>query len=92
MTMTLTESPISDEELTAMALAADPEIDLDSEAVPWSAEEDDGDGLLPGWYMPVPVTGRRGWVPRVAAALVIVSFLVINALGFCITYGHLEAV
>jgi hypothetical protein len=90
--MTMTEISISDEELTAMALAADPDVALDAEAVPWAAGEVDAGGLLPGWYMPVPVTGRRGWVPRVAAALVIVSFLVINALGFCITYGHLEAV
>jgi hypothetical protein len=90
--MTMTESPISDEELSAMALAADPEVEIASEAVPWTGAGAEGDGLLPGWYMPVPVAGRRGWVPRVAAALVIVSFLVINALGFCITYGHLEAV
>ena len=90
--MTMTDAgptdPISDAELTAQALAADPDAIPDPGAPPWSAFGG-GDGLLPDWYMPAPVTGRRGWGPRGIAALVILGFLVINACGLCITYGHL---
>ncbi len=89
--MTMTDAaiePISDEELTAQALAADPDALPDAGATPWSPGGE-VDGLLPGWYMPAPVTGRRGWGPRSVAALVILGFLVINACGLCITYGHL---
>ena len=78
---------ISEAELTALALAADPDAPPDPDAQPWTAFG--GDGLLPEWYMPVPMAGRRGWGPRGIAALVILGFLVINACGLCITYGHL---
>jgi hypothetical protein len=81
----------TDAELTAQALAADPDQPLDPDAVPFD-DGSSGAGLLPTWYMPTPAgrTGRtlRGW-RSVAAIVVIVSFLLINALGLCITYGHL---
>jgi hypothetical protein len=81
-----TDHDFSDDELTAMALAADPDEALDADAQPWT---EPADGLLPNWYMPAPVAHRRGGWRRAVAILVIVAFLVINACGLCITYGHL---
>ena len=76
------------DELTAQALAADPDAPVADDATPFGAD-DDHESLLPSWYMPAPVTyPRRPW-HRVAAVVVIASFLALNALGLCITYGHL---
>ena len=44
--------PFSDDELTALALAADPTEMLDDDAVPFEGER--SVGLLPDWYMPAP--------------------------------------
>jgi hypothetical protein len=82
---------ISDEELTAQALAADPDRPLDRNAVPFQDLAAPEPGLLPSWYMPSPVPGQRSARRTMVAALVIVSALVINGLGFCITYGQLTA-
>lgn len=84
---------ITDAELTALALAADPDIEVTDDAVClWDLIDTEGRNTLPPWYMPAPMAGsrplRRPWHRRVAL-LVIVSFLVIDALGFCITYGQL---
>ena len=85
----------TDEELTALALAADPDAPVDPDAmslfdaVSEDAEGDRG-GLLPGWYMPAIASGLRpldGWKRRVVW-LIIASFLLINAYGLCSTYGH----
>ena len=83
---------MTDEELTALALAADPDAPIDGEAIPLSEylRSDDDDGLLPGWYMPAPMQGSRrlrGWRRRVAI-LVIVAFVLIDAYGLCSTYGQ----
>jgi len=79
-------APIDDDELTALALAADPDAPVDDDASPLT--ETGGGGLLPDWYMPAPTTRRRltGWRRRVAL-LSISSFLAINAYGLCSTYG-----
>lgn len=86
-----TVDTITDEELTALALAADPDAPVAPDAVPLSAAPGPGgDRLLPEWYMPSPAGfGRpvRGWRRRVIL-LVIASFLLINAYGLCSTYGH----
>jgi hypothetical protein len=81
--------PISDDELTALALAADPDQPVGPDAVPL-APTCDRPGLLPAWYMPVTarVTHKRWHKVLVIAA--IVGFVAINAFGFCITYGLLE--
>ena len=87
-----TELPagISDEELELQALAADPDQPLDPSAVPFRGEEGP-DAPLPTWYMP-PVLAGRSTPGRRAVALVIVgAAILINALGFCITYGQLTA-
>jgi hypothetical protein len=88
--------PFTDEELTALALAADPDAGLADDAVPlWDVigcPHGGGVGLLPAWYMPSAIVGsgveRRRW-HRALAVLIILSFLVIDAVGLCITYGQL---
>ena len=85
----------TDEELSELALAADPDAGVADDAVPlseylgWAAGSGEGE-LLPGWYMPAPAgAGRmlRGWRRRVVL-LIVASFLLINAYGLCSTYGH----
>jgi hypothetical protein len=84
-----TELPaISDDELAELALAADPDVELDGDAVPWTGAGPTA-GPLPSWYMPAAMTGRRGWPTRLVVAVVIAGFVGINAFGFCITYGLL---
>ena len=86
--------PITDEELTALALAADPDQQIDDDAVPLTAFHGEFGDILPDWYMPAPASissspGRRRR-NAVVASVVIFSLLFINALGLCITYGRLE--
>jgi hypothetical protein len=93
------DETLGDDELTALALAADSELELDDDAISvWellgAAGESGPGATLPAWYMPAPLAGarppRRGW-HRTVALLIIASFLVIDALGLCITYGQLVA-
>jgi hypothetical protein len=88
-----TRGVIGDEELAAIALAADPEPVVDAGARPLSEVlGTDAPGLLPEWYMPAPMGGQRvlrGWRRRVIF-LVIVSFLVITGFGLCNTYAQLH--
>ena len=81
--------PVSDEELTRLALAADPDAPLAPDAVPFEAGGDSYPELLPSWYMPVPRSFRRTRGRRVVVGLLVSSFLVVNALGLCVTSGHL---
>jgi hypothetical protein len=79
----------TDAELTALALAADPDAPLEEDAVPLTSYADQSGGALPEWYMP-PVRARRGRRWRTAVVLAIVAaFLVIEAVGLCSTYGQL---
>jgi hypothetical protein len=78
---------ISDEELAALALSADPHPAIDPRVAPWRPLADSVTGLLPEWYMPLPTGTRRGTGTRVAIGVIIASFVLINALGLCITYG-----
>ena len=81
--------PFTDEELTALALAADPAEALDPAAVPLSFYLTQLPGPLPGWYMP-PATARGGKRWRAPVVLAIVAaFLVIDAFGLCNTFGQL---
>ena len=77
---------ISDEELTALALSADPHPRLDANAVAWEPHLD-GTGALPGWYMPPATGSKRSTATRLVVGVIIVSFVLINALGLCVTYG-----
>ncbi len=83
------EIPLSDEELTALALAADPDAPLGDDAVPLSVHLALFAGALPQWYMP-PAMARASHRWRLPVVLAIVSaFLLIEALGLCNTYGQL---
>lgn len=88
--------PLSDEELAAFALAADPDVAVDGDAVPLTDVQGMGvDGPLPSWYMPAPMRPRRfsGWrrrVVRLSVYSVVASFVAINAFGLCNTYGQLH--
>ena len=97
---------MSDADLTALALAADPDAAVADDAVClWDLaapgdDGPDGDGPrggapLPEWYMPAPMGVRRfsGWRRRLVRAtvfLVIAAFIAINAYGLCNTYGQLS--
>jgi hypothetical protein len=82
---------LSDEELTALALASDVDEPLSADAVPLDLLAAQDGGYLPAWYMP-PVTIRRARHWRVPVIWVLVaSFLLIDAFGLCICYGQLVA-
>jgi hypothetical protein len=85
-----TAPPVSDEELTAMALAADPTVRLAPDAVPWGGGDSRTPSLLPNWYMPSPSYHLRGRWTRAIVITLIVGFLVIDAFGLCITSGFLS--
>ena len=81
------------DELTRLALDADPDAPLAVDAVPLAQHlgglAETAGVLLPAWYMPAPggaVRQGRGW-RRVAAIVAIASFTGINATGLCSTYG-----
>jgi hypothetical protein len=76
----------TDDELTMLALAADPDATIPDDAVPFGQSSTDG-ALLPDWYMPVPGSIRRTR-PRVVAVVgIIASLVVVNGAGLCVTYG-----
>jgi hypothetical protein len=82
--------PFTDEELTALALAADPDGVADPDAVSLYEALGDTTDLLPAWYMPSAQGGAApltGWRRNVALSTV-VSFLTLTAYGLCATYGH----
>jgi hypothetical protein len=83
-------SAISDEELTELALAADPDEPLPEDAVPIGVHLAQFAAPLPAWYMPpvVRMGGRRWRAPVVLA--VVAAFLLIDAMGLCNTYGILS--
>ncbi|MBA3303208.1 MAG: hypothetical protein H0U26_04970 [Acidimicrobiia bacterium] len=87
----LVEDELTDDELAALALAADPDAPPAEGAVPvWDLLGSGSEALLPGWYMPTPMTGApllQGWRRRVAL-LIVVSFLAIVSYGLCSTYGQ----
>jgi hypothetical protein len=85
------DAAISHDELTALALAADPSVPLSTDATPLDIGGGGGMEFLPGWYMP-PVlrSSSRRW-HRWAIIAVIVAFLAIDAFGLCSTYGPLTA-
>jgi hypothetical protein len=82
---------ITDDELTELALAADPDATLPDDAVPIGLHLSRFAAPLPLWYMP-PVArsrgGRRWKLPVVLA--VVFAFVLIEALGLCNTYGILS--
>lgn len=84
--------PTDDEELTRLALAADPDAPLPGDARPMPGWTDGVEGALPDWYMPPARVGASrvaGW-RRAVAWLIVVSALAVVASGLCNTYGVLE--
>ncbi len=78
---------LGDDELSALALAADPDAPLASDAVPWLGAPL---GLLPEWYMG-PTSGRSSSRGRRLLALALVAGLVGGcALGLCVTSGWVQ--
>jgi hypothetical protein len=82
------EDALTDEELTELALAADPFAPLPADAVPLDLQGG-GWALLPSWYM-APVR-RHGSTRRyrLAVAAIVAAFLTIDLFGLCSTYGPL---
>jgi hypothetical protein len=88
----VTDLGITDEELTELALAADPDAALPEDAVPIGVHLSQfAAAPLPLWYMPAIARtggGRRWKLPVVIA--VVSAFFLIDALGLCNTYGILS--
>jgi hypothetical protein len=84
---------LTDDDLTAMALAADPDAEPAEDAVClWDLAPEEAENLLPAWYMPSPMARTRllhGWRRSVVLVL-IASFILINAAGLCVTYGWVQ--
>jgi hypothetical protein len=80
---------ISDAELTAMALSADPDAPLDPAAVPLDLYlGTSGAPFLPAWYMAPAAARLRGRVTRLLVLALVASFVIIEAFGLCSTYGQ----
>ena len=79
----------TDAELTALALAADPDEPLDPEAIPLSEYLGQEPGLLPQWYMPMAMArcGANRWRAPVVLGIVL-AFVVLEALGLCSAFGQ----
>ena len=90
MSDTSASSAISDEELTALALAADPDQALDPDAVPFVPGDAALAGLLPAWYMPVTAGARRRGARRWVLGAMAIGFVAISACGMCVTNGFPE--
>jgi hypothetical protein len=82
---------ISDDELTALALAAEPDAPLDDNAVALSLYPEEQAGPLPSWYMPPVMAVCTGRWRKATIFAIIASFLVVDAFGMCITFGQLVA-
>jgi hypothetical protein len=82
-------APIGEDELTALALAAEPLLSPADDAVPLADYLAQEPGLLPAWYMPTPMNRvSPRWQLPVVLALV-AAFLVIEAFGLCSTFGQI---
>ena len=86
----LRDGGLTDDELAALALAADPDTVVGDDAVCLTEALGAAGGLLPAWYMPGTVAGvhLQGWQRSVALA-VVAAFLLLTAFGLCNTYGDL---
>ena len=81
---------ITDDELTELALAADPGAPLPEDAVPIGVHLSRFAAPLPLWYMPPVVrSGGRRWKAPVVLT-VVSAFVLIDAMGLCNTYGILS--
>ncbi len=82
------EPPVPDDELSALALAADPDTAVAADAVSlWDLAGWNRDELLPAWYMPAPLRRSSSRGQRWVIGFVVASFVLINGHGLCSTYG-----
>ena len=80
---------VDEEELTALALAADPEGPLSPDAVPIDIYLSQV-APLPLWYMPPVARLSVGRWTRPIVLTVVAAFALIDVLGLCNTYGVLS--
>jgi hypothetical protein len=85
-----TSSEVSDEELTMLALAADPSAPIDDKATPWNFGFGFGANPLPEWYMPRPIAAGRGRGTKIVVVSIVAGMVVVCAFGLCITSGFLQ--
>lgn len=80
----------TDEELTALALAADPRAPLDPDAVAWRPASGLAWSELPEWYMARPSAVARGRGTKLVILAIVAGLLIIDAFGLCVTSGFLS--
>ncbi len=79
----------TEDELAELALSTPYDATIDPNAVPWSPRGDNFHSSLPDWYMAPAIGLVNSRRRRVVVASIISSFVIINALGFCVTSGFL---
>ncbi|HVA10508.1 MAG TPA: hypothetical protein VNG12_27665 [Acidimicrobiales bacterium] len=85
------DASVSDAELTALALASDPDAPIAEGAVPIGIHLAQLGPALPLWYMPPTAAGRGGRRWKAPFVIAVVSaFLLIDLMGLCNTYGSLS--
>ena len=93
--VTVTEGALTDDftdaELTELAMSADPEEPLAGDAVPFDVYQSGLRDALPSWYMPPVMAGGSAMWRKPVVLAIIVSFLVVDVFGLCITFGQLVA-
>jgi len=84
------EQPLTDAELTTLALSGVPLDDSGGTPVPMDVYLATSRGPLPDWYMPAPLArvGVRWRIPVVG--VIVAAFLLIEILGLCNTFGQLQ--
>ena len=84
--------PVSEGELVALALAADPDAGPGEDAVPVDVYLGSQPSLLPLWYMPRPLARPGSKWRLVVVVAVVAVFLAIEAAGLCSTFGQIAPV
>jgi hypothetical protein len=79
--------PFSDDELAELALATDPEMPLDADAVPLPLYLGQLPLMLPQWYMPPALLGRTTRWRTACVIAIVIALVMIEAWGLCSTYG-----
>lgn len=64
-----------------------PSADATAEIDPHWLELRSENALLPQFYMPPTMAGRRSTAMRITATIVISVFMLATTLGICLTYG-----